>query len=276
MGDFFGSRFELNPINTKDFNLFDLRNRLTDDSYLTLTTARVLMNNYPIKYDEEHLQNIQAELKQEFMKTWLKHQNAGWGYLFFKWCGRVYRNGDSGPYNSFGNGGPMRVSPVGWIAHNEEEVKILSKTVTAITHNHPEGLKGAECIAMCVYLARNGFSKAQIENRVCNCYYPEIKSLKYAVLVENQHFNSSCMETVPQAVYCFLISKNLEDAIRTAISIGGDVDTISCMTGAIAEAYYQKDKLSELEDKFLYFCIDSNIEKLIKHFYLMIGSKKFE
>ena len=169
MGDYIGSRFELNPINTKDFKIFDLRSRMTDDSYLSLAVCRVLLRNYPIQYDKEHLKKIQCELKNEFVQTWLKHQDAGWGYLFFQWCGRVYRNRDSGPYNSFGNGAAMRISSVGWIANSEEEVRTLSKAVTEITHNHPEGLKGAECIAMCIFLARKGLSKAQIEDRVCNC-----------------------------------------------------------------------------------------------------------
>ena len=179
------------------------------------------------------------------------------------------------PYNSFGNGSAMRVSPVGWMAKSENEVKLLSKTVTEITHNHPEGLKGAEAVAMAIYLALRGSSKEQIKERMTRDYYPEIKDLKFTYLVENYKFNATCQGSVPQAIYCFLISNGLEDTIRNCIAIGGDCDTIGAIASSIAEAYYQKDNLSEFEDKFLYFIIEPNVEGLIKEFYKTIGSKKF-
>ena len=180
------------------------------------------------------------------------------------------------PYNSCGNGSDMRISPLGWMAKTEEEVKILSKTVTEITHNHPEGIKGAEAVAMAIFLARNGYSKEQIKERMVNDYYPEIESLEFQDLVEHYDFYEICQKSVPQAIYCFLISDSLEDALRNCVAIGGDCDTTGAMAGAIAEAYYQKDKLSPFEEKFLYLLIDPEVERLIKGFHETIGSKKFK
>ncbi len=169
----------------------------------------------------------------------------------------------------------MRISPVGWIANSEEEVKILSKTVTEITHNHPEGIKGAETIAMCIYLALHGYSKEQIKERMIIDYYPEIADLDFDELIKNYTFSPICQDSVPQAIYCFLISSDLEDAIKNCVIIGGDSDTTAAMASSIAEAYYQKDKLSDFEDIFLYFAVDPEVEQLIKEFHKTIGSKKF-
>ena len=154
--------------------------------------------------------------------------------------------------------------------------KLLSKTVTEITHNHPEGIKGAEAVAMAIYLALHGYSKEQIKERIVNDYYPEIADLDFNNLVKTYSFSEICQNSVPQAIYCFLISNSLEDAIRNCIAIGGDCDTTGAMAGAIAEAYYQKDKLSDFEDKYLYFMIDPDVEEVIKELHKKIGSKKFE
>ena len=170
----------------------------------------------------------------------------------------------------------MRISPVAWVANNEGELKQLSKAVTEITHNHPEGLKGAEAVAMCIYLALNGASKETIKHRMIHEYYPEIAFLNFDELVKHYQFSEICQKSVPQAIYCFLISDSVEDAIRNCVAIGGDCDTTGAMAGAIAEAYYQRDKLSEFEDKFLYMMIDPEVEELIKEFHHTIGSHKFE
>ena len=170
----------------------------------------------------------------------------------------------------------MRISPVGWIANSEEEVKVLSKVITEITHNHPEGIKGAEAVAMCIYLALHGASKEQIKERMVNDYYPEIAELNFNELVRNYRFSEICQKSVPQAIFCFLISDSLEDAIRNCVAIGGDCDTTGAMAGAIAEAFYQKEQLSNFEDKYLYFMIDPDVEKLVKEFHKIIGSRKFD
>ena len=275
IGDMVGSVYEFHPIKRKDFEIFNMRNRLTDDSFLTIAVAKTLMKHYPIKYDEESLKVIQKDLIDEFVRTWKRYPGAGFGGMFFEWCVKASR-GVYEPYNSFGNGSAMRISPVAWIANNEEELKILSKTVTEITHNHPEGIKGAEAVAMCIFMALHGSSKEEIKERMIKEYYPEIEHLNFDELVKTYRFSEICQKSCPQAIYCFLISTDLEDAVRNCVAIGGDCDTTGAMAGAIAEAYYNKNELSPFEDKFLYMMIDPEVEKVIKDFHSIIKSKKFQ
>lgn len=275
IGDMTGSIYEFKPIKTKDFDIFNELTRMTDDSLLTIAVAKVLMKYYPIDYSEESLKKIQDDLIKEFVLTWRMNIHAGFGAMFFEWCRKAHQEHIIERPNSYGNGSAMRISPVGWIANTEEEVKILSKTVTEITHNHPEGIKGAEAVAMCIFLAIHGYSKEQIKERMAKEYYPEIENLDFDDLVKNYKFSATCQRSVPQAIYCFLISNSLEDAIRNCIAIGGDCDTTAAMAGAIAEAYYQKDNLSKFEEDFLYYMIDPHVEKLVKDFHKTIGSKKF-
>jgi type I restriction enzyme M protein len=188
-------------------------------------------------------------------KKWMKkvgndHRVTGWGERFYKW---LFKEGYDVPYNSMGNGAGMRISPVGWVAKTEEEVKMLSKKITEISHNHEEGIKGAEAIAMAVFLAREGKSKAEIKERMIG-YYPAIKDspkLNIRWLLANYGYDPSgkwvtCEGSVPQAIVCFLDSVSYEDAVRNAVSLGGDGDTQACIAGAIAEAFYGiPDELQE-------------------------------
>ena len=277
IGDMVGSLYEFHPHKNKEFNIYNQRMHMTDDSYLTIAVAKALLKHYPIDYTEEALKSIQDDLAKEFVNMWRYHKEAGFGGMFFNWCKTCRNTGKIAPsYNSFGNGSAMRISPVAWIADTEEHLKLLSKTVTEITHNHPEGIKGAEAVAMCIYLALHGYSKEQIKERMVREYYPEIAQLDYQTLVKTYSFSEICQKSVPQAIYCFLISDSLEDAIRNCISIGGDCDTTAAMAGAIAEAYYQKDKASDFEDKYLYFLIDPEVEQLVKELHKAIGSQKFD
>ena len=276
IGDMVGSKYEFHPVKTKEFNIFDNQMRITDDSLLTLAVARVLLRHYPIKYDEASLKEIKDDLCDEFVNTWAKNRHSGFGGFFYRWCALGYRTKvRQEPYNSFGNGSAMRISPVGWIARSEDELKLLSKIVTEITHNHPEGIKGAEAIALCIYLALHGASKEKIKERMVKEYYPEIKDLDFDELVKNYEFNETCQGSVPQAIYAFLISTSLEDTLRNCVAIGGDCDTTGAMAGAIAEAFYNKDEVSEFEDEYLYLHIDPEVEELIKAFHKTIDSKKF-
>ena len=270
IGDMVGSVYEFHPIKTKQFEIFNINNRMTDDSLLTIEVAKVLMNNYPIDYSEEGLDKIKRQLTNAFHWCVLNNKGAGWGARFYEWATK-----DPRPYGSYGNGSAMRISPVAWMASTEEEVKKLSKAVTEITHNSKDGILGAEAIAICIFLARKGCSKEQIKERMVNDYYPEISSLNFDDLVKNYEFSEICQKSCPQAIYCFLISNSLEDAIRNCVAIGGDCDTTGAMAGAIAEAFYQKDKLSAFEEKFLYLQIDPLIEHIIRRFYKTIGSEKF-
>ena len=275
IGDMVGSIYEFHPIKTKEFIIYDKRSRMTDDSLLTIAVARALLKHYPIQYNEESLEAIKKDLVYEFTRIWRCYPQAGFGEKFFEWARRASIFGEAKPYNSYGNGSAMRISPVGWIANNEGEVKQLSKAVTEITHNHPEGLKGAEAVAMCIYLARNGYSKEQIKKRMIDEYYPEIAFFNYQELVKTSEFSEICQKSVPQAIYCFLISDSLEDAIRNAVSLGADSDTQACIAGSIAETYYQRDKVSEFEDKYMYFMMDPFAEDFVKDFHKTIGSNKF-
>jgi ADP-ribosylglycohydrolase len=140
------------------------------------------------------------------------------------------------PYNSYGNGSAMRISPVGFLANSEEDVIDWATKVTKVTHNHPEGIKGAIVTAMCIYYAKVGKDKNFIRNYVEQYYNIDFE---YSKLKKEYYFNETCQETVPQAIYCFLISSSYEDCIRTCVSIGGDTDTVCAIAGGIAEAYYK-------------------------------------
>ncbi len=225
IGDIVGSRFEFNNIKTKEFDLVGRGSSMTDDSIMTVAVDECLLNNQLDSYSV-----VQA------LKKWgRKYPNAGYGGRFFHWV----LGEDTKPYGSYGNGSAMRVSGVGWFANSDDEVKAMSKAVTEVTHNHPEGLKGAETVAMCVYYARVGKSKEFIKEYILN-QYPDVANLDYEELRRTyRHGEETCQKSVPQALYCFLISNSFEDCLRTTISIGGDCDTTAAMSCAIAEAYYE-------------------------------------
>ena len=161
----------------------------------------------------------------------------------------------------------MRISAVGWLCNSENEIKRVSNAVTKVTHSHPEGIKGAEAIAMCIYLARIGKSKEEIRERMIKNYYPRIAELDYDNLVKTYQFDSTAPGSIPEAIYCFLISKDFEDCLRTSISIGGDSDTIACMACGIAEAYYKSIPESIYRDVFCRYIEPNNeIMEVINEF----------
>lgn len=263
IGDIVGSRFEFveNDERDKNFTLFTPACRATDDSFMTLAVAKAL---FLAKGDREKLKSIVVDCMKSVAHA---HPNTGWGGRFHQW---LFVDRVSRPYNSYGNGSAMRISPVGWVAESEEDVKELSRIVTAVSHNHPEGLKGAEAIAMGVYLARTGKSKEEIRSRLQE-YYPVLGDETFTIrnLYGNYGYDENgdwvtCQGSVPQAIVAFLDSVSFEDAIRNAVWIGGDSDTIGAMAGAIAEAYYgvpfelEDVALSYLSEdlKGLYFAFD--------------------
>ena len=224
IGDIVGSRFEFNNIKSKEFELFTNESCYTDDTVMTLAVADVLQHGNV--FDSE-------KIIDTFKKWGRTYPNAGYGGMFYKWL-----FSDTRQFNkSYGNGAAMRISAVGWYAKDEEEVKKYAKAVTEVTHGHKEGLKGAEVTAMCIFYARSGKSKEFIKDYVSQ-YYD--LNFDYDDLVKNYyHGEEICQVTVPQAIYCFLISKDFEDCLRTTISIGGDCDTTAAISCAIAEAYYK-------------------------------------
>ena len=235
IGDMVGSPYEFQGKKDYNFPFFNRHCTTTDDSYMTVAVGRALQNCINNLDDIEALKKEAIFQMRDIGKS---HPDAGWGESFWQWI-----SVSPTPYNSYGNGAGMRVSAVGWIADSEEQVKKLSKAVTEISHNHPEGIKGAEAIAMCVYLARIGKSKEEIKQYVIDNYYPEISKMTYDWLHSFYGLDEmgnwvSCQGSVPQSIVCFLESTNFEDAVRKAVSLGADTDTQGCMTGAIAEAYY--------------------------------------
>ena len=224
IGDVVGSRFEFNNIKTKNFKLFDSDCRITDDSVMSVAVAEMCLNGY--------VPNNKIEIIKTFKKWGQRYPYAGYGYRFIDW---VLSN-ESAPYNSCGNGSAMRISAIGFYANTAEEVEQYSQAVTEVTHNHPEGIKGAYVTAMCIYLARKGASKNEIKEFVEKYYdvdfdYEDLRKTY-------KHEAEICQNTVPQAIFCFLISNDFEDCLRTTISIGGDCDTTAAISCAIAEAYY--------------------------------------
>ena len=238
IGDIVGSRFEFNNHRSKEFDLFTKECRVTDDSIMTLAVAKALMEvgrytqpaNDGADYErDEKLENMAIAYMQELGR---KNPNCGFGGMFSKWI--FSRNPE--PYNSYGNGSAMRISPVGFLAKTESEAIDLSQIITRTTHNHEEGIKGAEATAVAIFMARNGFTKDEIRTRINRDYY----QLNFTIdeIKETYRFDATCQGTVPQAIVAFLESNSFEDAIRTAISIGGDSDTLAAITGSIAGAYY--------------------------------------
>ena len=227
IGDVVGSRFEFNNIKTKKFELVTDNSKFTDDSVMTVAVADVLINGNSKNKDEVI----------DTLKKWgRRYPHAGYGGHFYH---RVLGNARE-PYNSCGNGSAMRVSACGWIGKTEEEVIDLAKRVTEVTHNHREGMKGAIVTALSIYYARIGKSKEFLKEYM-EKEYPLIKQLDYEELRRTyEHEDEICKVTLPQALYCFLISNSFEDCLRTTISIGGDCDTTAAISCAIAEAYYKE------------------------------------
>ncbi|MBQ6266821.1 MAG: ADP-ribosylglycohydrolase family protein [Clostridia bacterium] len=225
IGDIVGSVYEWNNHRSKDFELLTEKCFFTDDSIMTLAVCDALLKCS----DPEALP---AQTVKSMQTIGRPYPHSGYGGRFWGW---MYADNPK-PYNSFGNGAAMRVGACGYVGQTEDEVKRLSAAVTGVTHNHPEGIKGAEATAIAVFLARTGMPKEALRERITRDYYP----LDFTIdeIRPTYRFNETCQETVPQALEAFFEAEDFEDAIRTAISVGGDSDTLAAITGAVAEAYY--------------------------------------
>ena len=250
IGDIVGSRFEWSNIKTKEFSFFPSACKPTDDSLMSLAIAQALLH---CNGDYSLLCERAVQSMQEIGRL---YPHCGYGAMFRDWL----FSDNPHPYQSFGNGSAMRVSACGFVADTLDCAKFLAHNVTEITHNHPEGLKGAEATAVCVFLARSGKSMRQIRDYVHKNYYQMNFTLDS--IRDTYVWNSTCQGTVPQAIMSFLESTGFEDAIRNAISIGGDSDTLAAITGGIAEAYYgipiemRTDALPFLDERLLRILID--------------------
>jgi len=219
-GDIIGSVYEWNNVKTLDFDLFCYKSKFTDDSVLTLATMYAIIN-----------QKDYAETYQSFSRN---YPNRGYGGNFRDWIA----SDNPQPYNSWGNGSAMRVSPVGWYGGSLDDVMAEARRSAEVTHNHPEGIKGAQSTAAAIYMARTGKSKDEIKKFIVDTFQYNLDR-KIDDIRRDYAFDESCQGSVPEAIIAFLESTDFENAIRLAISIGGDSDTIACITGGIAEAYYQ-------------------------------------
>jgi ADP-ribosylglycohydrolase len=221
IGDIVGSVYEFRSVKTTDFPLFSKQSRFTDDTVLTVAVADAILNH-----------RSYAETMREYGQRYPK---AGYGGMFTKWL----VSDDPRPYNSFGNGSAMRVSPVGFAFDGLDEVLSQAAQTARVTHNHPEGIKGAQATALAVFLARQGKSKPeikqQIESRFAYDLHRPLGQIRPAY-----SFDVTCAGSVPEAIIAFLESENYEDAIRKAVSLGGDSDTIACIAGGIAQAFYKR------------------------------------
>lgn len=232
IGDIVGSIYEFDNIKTKEFPFFDEGKEYTDDSILTIATADWLLNggeigNYYLKYATDY-----------------PYPMGSYGTMFVEWIHRS-RRGIMQPYNSCGNGSAMRIGPVGWAFDTESKTLEAAKVSAECTHNHPEGIKGAQAVALCIFLARQGKTLSEIRDRIQRDFdydlsltVDEIRPRYSWEGLDGAISGGTCQGSVPQAITCALEATDFEDAVRNAISIGGDSDTIGCITGSIAEALY--------------------------------------
>ena len=227
IGDIVGSRFEFHNRLSKEFEFFSPRCHFTDDTVMTCAVAQALMDS------REDFSDLEEKAVAALQRIGQKYPNCGYGRRFFDWM--FSRNPQ--PYNSCGNGSAMRVSPVGLAARSVGEAKELSAAVTRITHNHPEGMKGAEATAVAIVMARQGKSKEEIRAEMEKYYTLEMTVDDYRHAWDG-HGREICQVSVPQALVCFFEGESFEDVIRSCISIGGDSDTIAAIAGGIAEAFY--------------------------------------
>ncbi len=230
LGDMVGAPYEFDRGNkSKQFEFWNPGCQFTDDSVMTIAVAEALLR--------AGLDGSEVMIKKalvESMQTWgHRYPYAGYGFRFGNWL----ESEDPQPYNSWGNGSAMRVSSAGWLYDSLERTREVARWTAEVTHNHPEGIKGAEATASAIYLARTGASKEEIRNYIISEFGYDL-SRTCDEIRPSYHHVESCQETVPEAITAFLEGNDFEDVIRTAVSLGGDCDTLTCIAGGIAESFY--------------------------------------
>lgn len=259
IGDIVGSRFEFNNIKSKDFELFTDRCDFTDDTVETIAVADALIKS------KKNATNLSAETIKSLVHFCNVHTGRGYGDRFVHW---VAPDNPHLPYNGNSNGAAMRVSPVGWAAQNLADIPPLVRDVTAISHNHPDAIHGAEAVCVAIFLAKTGKTMDEIQSYIRKKYYDI--DFTVADIRLNYEYDVTCKGTVPPALQCFFESTSFEDAIQNAISIGGDSDTIGAITGSIAEAYYGiPEPIKEQAKGYLYW----DLYNVITDFETMFAQK---
>lgn len=240
LGDMIGAPYEFDRGNkSKEFPLFCENSRFTDDSVMTIAVAEALLDSRFLDDD-----SIRAALIKSMRKWGKKYPDAGYGRKFLCWL----REKDPKPYGSCGNGSAMRVSAAGWLFDTLEETREKARLTAEVTHDHPEGIKGAEAASSAIFLARTGRSKEEIRDYIVQEFGYDLSRTCDQIRPSYYH-NESCQKTVPEAITAFLEGTDFEDVIRTAVSLGGDCDTLTCIAGSIAEAFYGVPAILKAECK---------------------------
>ena len=230
LGDIIGCPYEFDQgEKTKNFPFFDKGCDFTDDSILTLAVAEALMDASPEESDD----TIRRRVTHRMRFHGKHYPGAGWGLRFARWLTSYHPK----PYGSCGNGSAMRISAAGWLFDDLTTVRRMARLATDVTHDHPEGIKGAEAVACAIYLARTGSTKAEIRDFIETIFDYDL-SRTCDEIRPGYHHVETCQETVPEAITAFLEGESFEDVIRTAVSLGGDCDTLTCIAGSMAEAFY--------------------------------------
>ena len=249
LGDMIGAPYEFDMGNkTKEFPLFSEYSQFTDDSVMTIAVAEALMDAR-----ENDDQGVLTALQESMRKWGHMYPDAGYGRRFYDWLNSEVPE----PYGSFGNGSAMRVSSAGWLFDTLQATRHMARLTAEVTHNHPEGIKGAESVASAIFMARTGNTKEDIREYIIKEFDYDLSRSCDEIRPEYYHVES-CMKTVPEAVTAFLEGNGFEDVIRTAVSLGGDCDTLTCIAGSIAEAFYG------VPDEIKKECIERLPEDMIK------------
>lgn len=259
LGDIIGSPFEFDRGDkTKDFKLFSRRSHFTDDSVMTLAVCEALL-----KVGQDATVKEIEDAVISSMQSWgRRYPHEGYGGYFRRWLTARHPE----PYNSFGNGSAMRVSAAGWLYDSLEKTRVVAKATANVTHNHPEGIKGAEATASAIFMARNGSSKEEIKKYIENEFHYDLNRTLDEIR-PSFHMDETCQKTVPEALIAFLEARDFEDAIRNAVSLGGDTDTLGAITGSIAEAYFgiSETLISECRNR-----INKDMRDVVDAFYSLV------
>ena len=259
LGDIIGSPFEFDRGDkTKDFKLFSRRSHFTDDSVMTLAVCEALL-----KVGQDATVKEIEDTVISSMQSWgRRYPHEGYGGYFRRWLTARHPE----PYNSFGNGSAMRVSAAGWLYDSLEKTRVVAKATAKVTHNHPEGIKGAEATASAIFMARNGSSKEEIKKYIENEFHYDLNRTLDEIR-PSFHMDETCQKTVPEAIIAFLEARDFEDAIRNAVSLGGDTDTLGAITGSIAEAYFgiSETLISECRNR-----INKDMRDVVDAFYSLV------
>lgn len=261
IGDIIGSRFEFDAKGwTKEFDLFTKKCNWTDDTVMTVAVAEALAN----AGKDAKVEDIRKECIIAMKKWGQKYPYAGYGGRFINWV----LSSDPKPYGSLGNGSAMRVSAVGWLGDSIERTREIAKATSEVSHNHPEGIKGAECTAAVMYLARTGVSKDEIKAYVVREFGYDISKSVDEMRPLHKH-DETCMDALPKALISFFEGVDYEDVIRNAVSLGGDTDTIAAIAGAMAEAMYGIPESIEVKGKAY---LEKDMIEVIERFNSIINS----